>query len=330
MSYSPIRFNDILLSLFNDPKVSFSFLQNCLSNPLPDYLHVIDTVEPQDTRVVQQPSLETVREGDILLKVTTKGPLGTFLCSIEFQSRTDSLMGIRLANYQSGYLLKWVKQEDRLLPLVSILFFHGSGIFDSFSKVYKHVSSILRPHIVTFEPKCTIINLSEYSDERLFAFGDCSGLFVLLKHSDNLDEVVLEKVMPLLMENTLETRRECLLFFSSRTKIGKEKFNRIVSKYIGEKEMMTLAQTWWEDARLEGMEAGMQEGIQKGIQKGMQKGMRKGKLEARIDIARNMLAANYLSLEDIARYTLLSLEMVEELKSNNGYKVLVSEPDEDN
>lgn len=66
-----------------------------------------------------------------------------------------------------------------------------------------------------------------------------------------------------------------------------------------------------------GIERGMQRGIQRGIQRGMQKGRMEGIIQGsydtKIETAKKLIAMNYLSIEQIAQVTGLSMEEIAKL-----------------
>ena len=55
--------------------------------------------------------------------------------------------------------------------------------------------------------------------------------------------------------------------------------------------------------------------IKEGIQKGIEKGKKEGKKEEKIEIARNLIKLNIISVEDISKTTGLSIEEIEKLKN---------------
>lgn len=71
-----------------------------------------------------------------------------------------------------------------------------------------------------------------------------------------------------------------------------------------------------EQGMQKGIEQGMQKGIEQGMQKGIQQGMQKGIQETQIETARRMLEDGGLSLEKIARFSNLSIEIVKQLAEN--------------
>ncbi|MBQ9185513.1 MAG: hypothetical protein IJ151_06550, partial [Bacteroidales bacterium] len=61
-----------------------------------------------------------------------------------------------------------------------------------------------------------------------------------------------------------------------------------------------------------GREEGLKEGLKEGLEAGKKEGIKEGAINAKIEIARNMLVKG-LDVETIASYTSLSVDKIEEL-----------------
>ena len=83
-------------------------------------------------------------------------------------------------------------------------------------------------------------------------------------------------------------------------------------KYLKTVHMRGDYQNTIDFARKQGHEAGFAEGMEKGIEKGIERGMEKGSIEAKVDIARNLIAMN-MTPEQVAKATGLSVEAVQNL-----------------
>jgi predicted transposase/invertase (TIGR01784 family) len=68
------------------------------------------------------------------------------------------------------------------------------------------------------------------------------------------------------------------------------------------------------------LEEGREEGEEKGLQKGRQEGLQEGKEEKARQIALKMLSAGF-SIPEIARFTDLSPDAIEELQRQNAHDV---------
>ena len=65
------------------------------------------------------------------------------------------------------------------------------------------------------------------------------------------------------------------------------------------------------------MEEGEEKGIKKGIKKGREEGIQEGSVAATLAIAKNLIQLR-IGLQDIAKGTGLSMEMLESLKESVG------------
>ena len=279
------RYNDFALHVLQDNSVTLALLQAHLPYALSKYLQTT-TVEllHHDTRTVPS-SLPYPREGDYLLEINTNGPLKTFLLSLELQRTTDATMGLRLAQYQAGYLLNAYEKNPTapLLPLLSLVLYHGSGTFGALTQAYGDVSPALRPYLIGLESGVMLVNLSACSDAWFEKQGAYTAVGLLLKHSDRCDDTLLKQLFPHLMENRLRTRQACLLFFLDRTKMIEAQCLQVIRSYIGDTEMQTLGEKLREKERQ--------------------------------IIAQNLLAIGRLTLQEIACCTELPFETIEQLQT---------------
>ena len=250
---------------------------------------------------------------------------------IEFQSRIDQTMPLRLMHYVAGFyshLLKTKQTTARrgLPPVFPIVLYNGLARWsvqqDIFSLIKPEVPDILR----AYQPRLRyyLIDEGAYSDEQLEATENTvSGVFSIEKasHSKAQMERVVARMVHLIQQEPHKERIDKVV-----TRWLKRHFHRLGDTHNWERihslsedhAMITEnLKTWAEKERAEGMQQGIQQGIQKGIQKGIQQGYQKARIEAQqhlLEVVLNMIQAG-LPDEQVMSIAKISAQELAEIKA---------------
>ncbi len=237
----------------------------------------------------------------------------------EHQSSYDKNMLLRLLNYQLNIMEQHAKQENKKLPIIiTILVYNGViSPYPGSTDFYSCFDDEILAKKIFLTP-FHLLDLTVLDDDFLTkdSWSACPNL--ILKHLRSDDFLpALEKLKPHLKKTFIkdgkdfsETMLECIIRFTNIT--DNDKFIDIAKKIstMGDEKMASITARSFE----KGFNEGIQEGIQEGIHEGKQEGKQEGIRAMAQTTVRNMLANN-LTVKQIAKFTGLSIEYIEELIS---------------
>ena len=134
-------------------------------------------------------------------------------------------------------------------------------------------------------------------------YGD--GTHIIHVCAANADE---DTALGHLVHDLLCTDPEDIYYNELRTK---------VSYYKNDEEGIIEMTTEFNKMLRKSNQQGIKTGEKRGLKKGLKKGLDLGRRETELKIARSMIADNAMSLENIAKYSGLSLKEVESLKEES-------------
>jgi len=207
------------------------------------------------------------RDADILIKANNK------ILHIEFQSKNDKNMHIRMARY---YLEIYSRYN---LEIYQYVLFLGKEKVSMKNKISTHSCNF------SYE----IIDLKSIPCERFLKIDnpEILVLTILCDFGENNPKKIIKEILHklyILSKNENEFRKYLLMLEELST-------SRNLKEEIKEAEMGLQNLTWEDLPSYEiglekgiekGIEKGMQEGIQKGLEKGLQEGIKRGLIEGEI------------------------------------------------
>lgn len=270
-------------------------------------------------------------ESDILYRVNINGEEVIFYVLLEFQSKVDFQMPIRLLFYMTEVWRDVLKNTDRketkrksfkLPAIIPIVLYNGKNSWTAKTSFREILSGneLFEDNILNFN--YMLFDINRYSDEELYDISNLVSAVFLLDQEMDEKELIrrLKKLIYILKKTSPE---QFNVFKQWLKKIVKPRLTEEMQKEVDdvldksnqeEVEVMVsnLGKTLekMEKNAIEiGMKRGIEEGFEKGIEKGIERGIEKGKLE----VAINLLKMGF-SVEQVATGTEISKEEVEKLK----------------
>jgi len=218
---------------------------------------------------------------DILYSLQTTGKKGYVYVIIEHQSSPDRLMAFRLMRYAVAVMQRHLDAGHRHLPLViPLLFYHGKQRPWPFSMRWTALFS--EPDLAArlYSAPFPLVDVTVIADSEIARHRSMAALTLLQKHIRQRDLTGLfERLVTLMLQHSL-TRKQRLALINYIIQAGEAPqavrfIEQLAQRMPQQKEeLMTIA----EQLRQIGREEGLHEGRDK------------GQREARLAIARNMLA----------------------------------------
>ena len=224
-----------------------------------------------------------------------------FYILMEFQSRPDKSMPLRILNYIVQFYQSLPK-KDKLPAIFPVVLYNGEREW----KVKTEISQCIKNKWIPekYIPKMSyyLIDISKVQNLK----DTLVSSVVYAEQQDNTRENYLDNLEHLAQKIVpLELKQAFADWFAliATGTMPKDNIERI--KYsLKEKEGNMLA-TFGERIYNEGIEKGIEKGREEGIEKGIEKG--------RIEVAKNMLSGG-LNVEQVARFSGFSEEAVRRLK----------------
>jgi predicted transposase/invertase (TIGR01784 family) len=280
-----------------------------------------DTCETLDKTFISYHYVET--ESDIIYKIKWRGKEAYIFILIEFQSRVERFMALRILYYLIGFYMDYLASNRgvKMLPAIfPIVLYNGEGKWTAPVKLGDLIEDhqLLGRFAIDFE--YFKIAENEFSKDQLLEIRNIvSTLFLAESHYDfdllkeeflNLFEKEADKQAVSLFLNWLMQLAE----HGRIEKVDSQALERIYKNKEEVKEMLiTAMEKQREEIFKKGLVKGLEQGIEKGIEKGLKKGLKQGSEKEKIAIARNLLAEG-LEVQFIAQVTGLSETAVLELK----------------
>ncbi|HFQ5013283.1 TPA: Rpn family recombination-promoting nuclease/putative transposase [Vibrio vulnificus] len=227
---------------------------------------------------------------DVLYSMETQSGVGYVYALIEHQSRPDKHMGFRMMRYAIAAMKQHLDAGNETLPLVvPLLFYHGQTSPYPYSTNW--LDEFDHPEIAKalYSQDFPLVDVTVIPDDEIIQHKRVALLELVQKHVRQRDLLdFTETVVTLLLErlitaSQLDSLVEYLLRVGETSNL--EDLMRTLAKQVPEHEekFMTVAEQL--EAR------GREQGLQQGLQKGRQEGEAFGRQEAKVAIAKKMLAA---------------------------------------
>lgn len=231
---------------------------------------------------------------DVLYSMETDSGVGYVYALIEHQSSPDKHMGFRMMRYAIAAMKQHLDAGNDTLPLVvPLLFYHGRTSPYPYSTNW--LDEFENPEIAKalYSQDFPLVDVTVISDDEIIRHKRVALLELVQKHvrqrdlldfTDTLVTLLLER---LITTNQLESLVEYLLRVGETSNL--EGLMRTLAQQVPEHEerFMTVA----EQLEARGREQGLKQGLEQGRQEGEAFGRQEGQQEAKLTIAKRMLAA---------------------------------------
>lgn len=248
----------------------------------------LDTLQLQSSSFLEEELVPYY--SDVLYSMETESGVGYVYALIEHQSRPDKHMGFRMMRYAIAAMKQHLDAGNETLPLVvPLLFYHGQTSPYPYSTNW--LDEFDHPEIAKalYSQDFPLVDVTVIPDDEIIQHKRVALLELVQKHVRQRDLLdFTETVVTLLLErlitaSQLDSLVEYLLRVGETSNL--EDLMRTLAKQVPEHEekFMTVAEQL--EAR------GREQGLQQGLQKGRQEGEAFGRQEAKVAIAKKMLAA---------------------------------------
>lgn len=231
---------------------------------------------------------------DVLYSMETDSGVGYVYALIEHQSSPDKHMGFRMMRYAIAAMKQHLDAGNDTLPLVvPLLFYHGRTSPYPYSTNW--LDEFENPEIAKtlYSQNFPLVDVTVMPDDEIIRHKRVALLELVQKHvrqrdlldfTDTLVTLLLER---LITTNQLDSLVEYLLRVGETSNL--EGLMRTLAQQVPEHEerFMTVA----EQLEARGREQGLKQGLEQGRQEGEAFGRQEGQQEAKLTIAKRMLAA---------------------------------------
>lgn len=285
------------------------------------------------------------REDDIIWRVRWGQEWVYVYLLIEFQSRVDKFMAVRIMNYVSLLYQDLIKQDQltanqRLPPVFPIVLYNGERRW----KAAQNVKELIEPIGGGLEHYCpsvsyllldqgAIIAESEIAEE----LRNLAGALFRLEHSRTEQDVieVITRLGQWLNTPAQASVRRAFTVWIVRVLLPDRfpdvEFPVVQDLYEVQTMLAERVKEWrkrWEEEGLQqgleqglqqgierGLKQGMERGLQQGIERGLQQGMERGLQQAKLEVARNLVHYSTMDNVAIAKVTGLDEETIKQLRT---------------
>lgn len=253
---------------------------------------------------------------DLVFKIRLRGKVAYVYILVEFQSTPDKFISVRILNYLSLFYLDFIKEfkqaNDRLPeslpPVLPLMLYNGEdpwNVPDNVRDLIQY-NEFLQPFYPDF--KYFKIIAREYSTKQLREIGSIvSSVFLverfgkdeLSRISESLKDVLAKEDLRVLSIFVVWLRHLLL-----NKRLDESAFYEALSirnKKETKSMLVDTIHTWGEEIRREAERKGKKDGKKEGIK------------EQALKTAKNLLALNNMTIEQIAGVTGLRLEEVKKL-----------------
>ncbi len=243
------------------------------------------------------------RAQDVVWRVKV-GPDWVYLyILIEFQSKIDSWMAVRMMSYvgllyQDLIKAKQVLPDRKLPPVLPIVLYNGDAPWTAATNVQTLIPKV--PGLVAqYLPSLEYLLIAEnqYTPAGLARMRNLAAAMMRLQRPQSQGEVLelIDSLKDWLADNPELTRVFAIWI---RAVLLRRSGNAMALPKVQDlKELeMTLAtrfEEWAQQHEQRGIEKGRTEGLEKGLQQGLQKGLQKGRTEGEARVLQRLLVARF-------------------------------------
>lgn len=226
------------------------------------------------------------RADDVIWRVKAEGSWVYLYLLIEFQSRVDPWMAVRMMTYVGLLYQDLIRRGEvlpdrKLPPVLPIVLYNGDAKWTAATDIAQLIPKA--PGLVAkYLPKLEylLIDENQYGEADLAGLKNLVAAIIRFEHPEN--EQALLKLIDLVnewLEGNPELKRTFAIWIRA-VLLRQSKNTLALPKVRDLKELkMTLADRfdqWAQQHEQKGMQAGMQAGLQAGMQKGIEQGIEKG------------------------------------------------------
>ena len=260
---------------------------------------------------------ESVGEGldtslmDLVFSARFGGEESRIHLIVEHKSAPDRWVHFQINHYLSGLWIRERKANRPPLPLLSVLFYHGTRPWTLPSRL----SEVLNPpsELLAFTPDFSlpVIDLHRIEDEEIRSrFDDIEAVLALLSLKHIFDSI--DTCARLLLREIWERKAPYGILKPEIDYMGgvhgilyAHEMKRILDPIAKEVGMaQSIVDTWMEQWRQEGIQEGLQQGLQQGVQQGIQ--------QEKEHFIRRLLERGNFSHEEIAALVGVDIAWVRE------------------
>ena len=200
--------------LFSSPRVVCQLLHSFVDIPL------VKEIRPKDLELVEKSFISeelTRREADIIFKVNLRERSAYLYILMEFQSRPDKAIPVRMLNYIMMFyeFLMRKSKAGMLPPVLPLLIYNGRRNWNVPFRLEEMIEGYLPDRYIPHFEYYPIIE-KDYSDETLFEIKNLVSAIMLVENSRyriNLDEIA-ERVAECLIREHRKDLRMFSMWFS--------------------------------------------------------------------------------------------------------------------
>lgn len=296
------RHDQLFRKAFENPLVAVEFMNTHLPKEVLKILDISTLKLEKDTFV--NPTL-TDSACDVLFSAKFNGTDGFIHILLEHQSSCDRFMAFRLFKYMLSICDQYVtsKPKAKHLPLVyPIVIYNGKAKYNAPLNIWQLFNnSNLAKDFWTNDYR--LVNVHEIDDEELKSqiWSGITMFFLKHIHERNILKYwqEIENIIPEIVKLEIGYKHIEILLQYSLTRIeqdDKMTLSKLLTKTLnqerGENLMTSIAQNWFNDGEMKGIE--------------------KGKMEGKIETAKQMIKDN-VPLDSISRYTNVSIKDLQKL-----------------
>ena len=247
-----------------------------------DWLHSLDynTLEKVDGHYVSEDL--SGRADDLIWRVKVGGEWVYLYLLIEFQSRVDPYMALRIMVYTGLLYQDLIKRQDipsdgRLPPVLPIVLYNGSARWSAVTDVFDLIPPV--PGLVEqFKPRLKYLLIDEkaYPDSELASLKNLVATVFRIEHPTTPESIgVLLSLLNEWLIDRPDLRRMFAIWIRA-TLMRKAKYRIVLPELDDLQELKVMLaerlEEWAHSYEAQGVQKGIKQGVQQGMQQGMQQG----------------------------------------------------------
>jgi predicted transposase/invertase (TIGR01784 family) len=305
-------------AIFTYPEIIQQLLESFIKQ---DWVSELDftTLEKVNAHYVSQGKRKRKRYDDMVWKVRWKEQDLYIYLLLEFQSKPDYFMPVRMMTYigllyQDLITSLKLKAHDKLPPVLPVVLHRGLRKWQ-FPVAIEDLIAKPSEALARYSPKLSfcLIDECQYDSEILAEIDNAVALlFQLEKQDDLLAKAKQVARLCFLVQHSPALESEFKQWVEYNLSLRLE--NPDAFKQARNLEEMSImlsecADTWVKQWRRDGIREGIEQGIEQGIGQGIEKGIEQGKLLEKLEVAKTMLAEGF-DINLIVKITGLTEEMI--------------------
>ncbi len=294
--------------LFSHPTLLRELLESFVHE---DFIHELDfsTLERIDKSFVTDNFAE--KESDLIYKINFKSQEIYIYLLIEFQSKVDRFMALRILRYLCEFYEFLIQQKIKKLPAVfPVLLYNGDARWTAPCNIKELIDHVIpEQYIPDFSYYPVLEN--ELSKETLLQITNAvSAVFYIENSSVEEARKNIIKIIKLLMTESPEVVTLFKNWLNDLLGFKDAEIIESLDELEETHEMFATAlKKHDEELRRKSEQQGIKKGVKKGVKKGIEKGIQKGIKEGKIEAARKMKEKGFRN-QDIIEITGLSEDIL--------------------